>query len=128
MKLGMIARRDARSGAGSAISPPPAAAKGCLKGALVGGVAGHYAGHHAILGAIGGCIVGRHLANQQEKEKAARPLRGRRRLSRPLPRPTATNCARLLVSGLIVERALGFRVERPAGSGRSVEPVDHPEP
>jgi hypothetical protein len=56
---------------GLAVLPELADAKGCLKGALVGGVAGHYAGHHAILGAIGGCIVGRHLANEQDKQNAA---------------------------------------------------------
>jgi outer membrane lipoprotein SlyB len=56
---------------GPAISLAPAEAKGCLKGALVGGVAGHYAGHHAILGAIGGCIVGRHVANEKDKQNAA---------------------------------------------------------
>ena len=56
---------------GGAISPVPAAAKGCLKGAMVGGVAGHYAGHHGVLGAIGGCIVGHHLAKEKGKENAA---------------------------------------------------------
>jgi hypothetical protein len=49
----------------------PVEAKGCLKGALVGGVAGHYAGHHTVLGALGGCAVGRHLANEKEKENGA---------------------------------------------------------
>lgn len=37
-----------------ALSPVPAAAKGCIKGAVVGGIAGHYAGHHAVLGAAAG--------------------------------------------------------------------------
>ncbi len=76
MKLGMIALAPLALALGSAISPAPAEASGCLKGALVGGVAGHYAGHHAILGAIGGCLVGRHLANQQEKGKAAAAAQG----------------------------------------------------
>jgi len=76
MKLGMIALATLALTLGSAISPAPAEAKGCLKGALVGGVAGHYAGHHAILGAIGGCLVGRHLANEKDKQNAAAAAQG----------------------------------------------------
>ena len=71
MKLAMIACASLALTLGSAVSPAPAEAAGCLKGALVGGLAGHYAGHHAILGAIGGCIVGRHLANEKDKQNAA---------------------------------------------------------
>ncbi|HEX4302744.1 MAG TPA: hypothetical protein VHZ78_08120 [Rhizomicrobium sp.] len=48
-----------------------AEARGCIKGAVVGAIAGHYAHHHAVLGAIGGCIVGRHLANQHDREARA---------------------------------------------------------
>src|SRR5271165_4827219 len=51
------------------MGPAPAEARGCLKGAVVGGVAGHYAGHHGVIGAIGGCIVGRHMANEKDKEQ-----------------------------------------------------------
>jgi len=43
-------------------------AKGCIKGAIVGGVAGHYAGHHGVLGAAAGCLVGRHHANEQDRQ------------------------------------------------------------
>jgi hypothetical protein len=46
-----------------------AEAKGCIKGAVVGGVAGHYAGHHGMLGAAAGCLVGRHRANEQDKQQ-----------------------------------------------------------
>ena len=49
-------------------SSSPADAKGCLKGAVVGGVAGHYAGHHGMLGAAAGCLVGRHRANEQDRQ------------------------------------------------------------
>jgi hypothetical protein len=76
MKLGMIAVGTLALALASAISPAPAEAAGCLKGALVGGVAGHYAGHHAILGAIGGCIVGRHLANEKDRQNAPPPAQG----------------------------------------------------
>src|SRR5580700_552635 len=76
MKLALIAVGTLALMLAPAISPAPAEAAGCLKGALVGGVAGHYAGHHAVLGALGGCIVGHHLANQQEKEKAAAAAQG----------------------------------------------------
>lgn len=75
MKLAMIALAALALTLGSAISPA-AEAKGCLKGALIGGVAGHYAGHHAILGAIGGCLVGRHLANEKDKQNAAAAAQG----------------------------------------------------
>ena len=51
------------------IGPVPAEARGCLKGALAGGVAGHDAGHHGVLGAIGGCVVGRHVANEKDREQ-----------------------------------------------------------
>jgi hypothetical protein len=71
MKLAMISLTTLALTLGSVVSPAPAEAAGCLKGAVVGGVAGHYAGHHAILGAIGGCIVGRHLANEKDKQNAA---------------------------------------------------------
>ncbi len=50
-----------------ALTPNPAAAKGCIKGALVGGIAGHYAGHHGLLGAAAGCIMGHHLAKKHEQ-------------------------------------------------------------
>ena len=50
-------------------SSSPADAKGCLKGAVVGGVAGHYAGHHGMLGAAAGCLVGRHRANEQDRQR-----------------------------------------------------------
>ncbi len=51
------------------IGAPPVEAKGCLKGALVGGVAGHFAGHHGVLGALGGCVVGRHMANEKDRQQ-----------------------------------------------------------
>ena len=76
MKLAMIACASLALTLGSAVSPAPAEAAGCLKGALVGGLAGHYAGHHAILGAIGGCIVGRHLANEKDNQNAAAAAHG----------------------------------------------------
>jgi uncharacterized protein YcfJ len=76
MKLAMIACASLALTLGSAVSPAPAEAAGCLKGALVGGVAGHYAGHHTVLGAIGGCIVGHHLANEKEKQNAPPPAQG----------------------------------------------------
>ena len=128
MKLAMIALATLALTLGSAISPAPAEAKGCLKGALVGGVAGHYAGHHAILGAIGGCLVGRHLANEKDKQNAAAAAQGEQAPQRGRSRATTATERGLWPSRLIVERALGFRVERPARPGRSVEPVDHPEP
>ena len=71
MKRTMIALAAFALTLGPIVSAPPAEAKGCLKGAMVGGVAGHYAGHHGVLGAIGGCVVGRHLANEKEKQNAA---------------------------------------------------------
>jgi len=61
----------------------PAEARGCLKGAVVGGVAGHYAGHHGVIGAIGGCIVGRHMANEKDKEQQGAAAQN----PHPAPRP-----------------------------------------
>jgi hypothetical protein len=55
---------------GLAVFGASAEAKGCLKGAAAGGVAGHVAGHHGLIGAAGGCLVGRHLSNKHEQEKA----------------------------------------------------------
>jgi hypothetical protein len=71
MKFAPIAAATLALTLASAVGPAPADAKGCLKGALVGGVAGHYAGHHAVLGALGGCVVGHHLANEKDKQRAA---------------------------------------------------------
>jgi hypothetical protein len=57
--------------AGAALLAASAAeAKGCIKGAIVGGVAGHYAGHHGVLGAAAGCAIGRHRANERDREPA----------------------------------------------------------
>ena len=55
---------------GGAVSPIPAAAKGCIKGAVVGGIAGHYAGHHGVLGAGAGCVVGHHMASKHAQQPA----------------------------------------------------------
>jgi uncharacterized membrane protein YebE (DUF533 family) len=71
MKLAVLGLATLAATLGSLVSTAPVEAKGCLKGALVGGVAGHYAGHHAVLGALGGCVVGRHLANEKDKQPPA---------------------------------------------------------
>lgn len=52
-----------------AMLPGVSSAKGCLKGAAVGGIGGHVAGGHGVLGAAAGCVVGRHLANKQDKQQ-----------------------------------------------------------
>ena len=52
-----------------AMLPGLSGAKGCLKGAAVGGVGGHVAGGHGVLGAAAGCVVGRHMANKQDKQQ-----------------------------------------------------------
>jgi hypothetical protein len=54
-------------------STASADAKGCLKGAVVGGTVGHFAGRHGVLGAAAGCVVGRHRANQAERQNANPP-------------------------------------------------------
>jgi hypothetical protein len=54
--------------AGVALSPLPAAAKGCIKGAVIGGVAGHFAGHHGLLGAGAGCVIGHHEATKHARQ------------------------------------------------------------
>ena len=55
--------------AAMAMLPGVSSAKGCLKGAAVGGVGGHVAGGHGVLGAAAGCVVGRHVANKQDKQQ-----------------------------------------------------------
>jgi outer membrane lipoprotein SlyB len=55
--------------AAMAMLPGVSSAKGCLKGAAVGGLGGHVAGGHGVLGAAAGCVVGRHIANKQDKQQ-----------------------------------------------------------
>jgi hypothetical protein len=51
------------------LTSAPAQAKGCIKGAIAGGAVGHYTVHHGLLGAAAGCLIGRHEANQREREQ-----------------------------------------------------------
>jgi len=62
--------RIAVIGAGLALVPALAEAKGCIKGAIVGGLGGHYVGH-GVLGAAAGCLIGRHEARRYEAQRRA---------------------------------------------------------